>query len=98
MADIAKWAILVAGLVAIIALIVALPVFDILNIEILTTSISNVASIAGAALTSARGLINFFVLPQAIPLVTILIGYMIGRPFVLWSIKILTMAYHWIFK
>lgn len=98
MADIAKWAILVAGLVAIIALIVALPIFELLDIAVLTSAIGNIANLAGAALTSARGLLNYFVLPAAIPLVTVVIGYVILRPFLLWSIKILTMAYHWIFK
>lgn len=98
MSDIAKWALLVAGMVAIIALIVALPIFDIINVDELTNTVSSIATICSNALQSARGLINYFLTPFGRNILTVVIGYEFGKFAYKWGIKILAYAYKWIFK
>ncbi len=98
MADIAKWALLLAGLVAIIALIVTLPVFEALNMQELTNAIAGISSIASGALSSARGIINCFLTPAGRTILTILLGYMFTKFLLKWAIQIVAIAYKWIFK
>lgn len=98
MSDIAKWALLVAGMIAIIALIVALPIFDIINVEELTNTVSSIATICSNALRAARGLINYFLTPVGRNILTVVIGYEFGKFAYKWGIKILAYAYKWIFK
>lgn len=98
MSDIAKWALLVAGMIAIIALIVALPIFDIINIDELTNTVSSIATICSNALQSARGLINYFLTPVGRNILTVVIGYEFAKFAYKWGIKILAYAYKWIFK
>ena len=98
MSDLAKWALLLAGLIAIVAAVVALPVFQVINISSLTSAISTITTKCSSALTAARGIINFF-FPEAVrPLVTVALGYMFTKFLIVWAIKIISLAYTWIFK
>ena len=98
MSDIAKWALLLAGLIAIVAAVVALPIFDLLNIEQLTSAVSSITSTCSSAFIAARGLINYFFPAPVRPMVTIAIGYLFTRTFLIWGIKIISIVYKWIFK
>ena len=98
MSDLAKWALLLAGLIAIVAAVVALPVFQIIDITALTSAVSTITSKCASALVAARGIINYF-FPEAIrPLVTVALGYMFTKFLIVWAIKIISLAYTWIFK
>lgn len=98
MSDVVKWGILVAGLVAIVAMILLLPIFDAININALTESISGITQTAAGALQSARGIINFFLLPVGRPILTVVIAWLFSKRLVLWSVQILSKVYTWIFK
>ena len=98
MSDIAKWALLVAGLVAIIALIVALPIFSVLNVDELTSAVSGIVTAAAGAFQAARGFINCFFTPVGRTILTVVINYKLLRWAYKWAIQVLSMAYRWIFK
>ena len=98
MADIAKWAILVAGLIAIVAIIVSLPIFDVLNIDELTAAISGIATIAADGLKNARAIINCFFTPVGRTLLTIVIGFKMFDFLYKWGFRVVFYAYNWIFK
>lgn len=98
MADIAKWALLVAGLIAIVALILALPIFDALNIDELTRAIAGISSISSTYLQAARGLINYFLTPVGRTILTVVIGYEMLKFLLKWGVQIVSLVYHWIFK
>lgn len=98
MSDIAKWALLLAGMVALIALIVALPIFDIINVQELTAAVSGISTICASALQSARGLINYFLTPVGRTILTVVINYMFFKFAYKWGVKVLAYAYKWIFK
>ena len=98
MTDIAKWALLLAGMIALIALIVALPIFDVLNIEELTAAISGITSICSGALQAGRGIINYFFTPVGRTLLTVVIDYELLKWAYKWGIKVLAYAYKWILK
>lgn len=70
MSDVAKWALLVAGAVLIIGLIVALPFVQFIDAGQLSAAVSNIVSIAGDAFRFGRGLINLFLLPFGRKVVT----------------------------
>lgn len=63
MTDIVKWGLLTAGLIALIALIMALPFVGYIDLGQFGAAINNIVSVAGDAFRSARGLINCFLLP-----------------------------------
>lgn len=98
MSEIAKWALLLAGLIAIVAAVVALPVFQVIDVSALTSAVSTVTTKCAAALTAARGIINFFFPESVRPLLTVAIGYMFTKFLIVWAIKIVSLAYTWIFK
>ena len=98
MSDIAKWALLVAGALALIALIVALPFVEFINIDEFTAAIGNVVSIAGNAFQFGRGLINLFLLPFGRTVATGLMFWLIGKWAITITIKIGAWIYHFIFK
>lgn len=98
MTDLAKWALLLAGLVAIVALIVALPIFDIINVDELTAAISGIATLTSQALIAARGIVNCFLTPVGRTILSVVIGYMILRFLYRWGVQLVSLAYKWIFK
>ena len=98
MSDLAKWALLLAGLVAIVAAVVALPIFQIIDIASLTSAVATISVKCSSYLTAARGIINFFFFPAMRPMLTIAIGYSISGFLLIWAIKIVSMVYCWILK
>lgn len=98
MSDIAKWTLLVAGALALIALILALPFVEFINLDEFTAALSNVVSIAGGAFQFGRGLINNFFLPFGRTVASGLIWWLIGKWAITITIKITAWIYHFIFK
>lgn len=98
MSDIAKWALLVAGAVAFIALILALPFVEFINVSEFTAALSNVVNIAGDAFLFGRGLINNFLLPFGRTIVSGLMFWLFGKWAITITIKIGAWVYHFIFK
>ena len=97
MADIIKWGLLVAGIVALIALIFVLPVAD-LNIGAFSDGITTIVTYAGEYFKSARGLINSFTTPAGVAMITALLSWFFAKFLVTNGIKIVAWIYHFIFK
>lgn len=98
MSDVAKWALLVAGALILIGLIMALPFVEFINLGEFSAAISNVVNIAGNAFQFGRGLINNFLLPFGRTVVTGLMYWLIGKWAITIAIKITAWVYHFIFK
>lgn len=98
MSDAIKWALLIAGAVIIIGLIVALPFMDFLNVGEFASLISGLVDIAGTAFTFGRGLLNNFLTPFGRTALTGLLFWMFGKWAITVAIKIVVWAYHFIFK
>ena len=96
--DIAKWALLVAGAVVLIGLIVALPFTQFINTSEFGNMLGDIVSVAGDALSGARGLINNFLTPFGRTLLTGIMAYLFGKWAITVSIKIVAWIYHFIFK
>lgn len=98
MSDIAKWALLAAGMVALIALILAIPLFDGIDLTAITSTINQFTALITPYISFARGLINYLVLPQAIPIINVILIYILTKPFVIGAIHLTRGIYSWIFK
>lgn len=96
--DIVKWALLIAGAVALIVLIVALPFVQFIDFGEFGALISNVVSVVGSAFAKARGLINSFLSPFGRTLLTGILVYLFGKWAITIGIKITAWIYHFIFK
>ena len=98
MSDVVKWGLLAAGAVALVALIVALPFVDFINVGELGTLISRLVDLVGGAFTSARGLVNNFLTPFGRDVLTGIMLYLLAKWVITLSIKITAWIYHFIFK
>lgn len=103
MSDIAKWGLLVAGAVAVIALIFSIFAgfgWDVpKTIETLSFLISALVYYAGEGLRFGREMINLLFVPSGFePFVTGVLVYLITRWFVQLGVKIAAWVYHYIFK
>lgn len=98
MSDIAKWALLVAGAVIIIGLIVAMPLQKYIDVPVFTSAISVIVNVCSEGFRFARGAINNLLSPWARTAVTGLAVYIIGKEFLTLSLKIIIWVYHFIFK
>lgn len=98
MSDAIKWALLVAGAVVIIGLIVALPFMDFMNVGEFAELIQGLVNIAGNGFVFARGLINNFLTPFGRTALTGLLVWLFGKWAIMIAIKISVWAYHFIFK
>ena len=98
MSDAIKWALLVAGAVVIIGLIVALPFMDFMNVGEFADLIQGLVNIAGDSFAFARGLINNFLTPFGRTALTGLMVWLFGKWAIMIAIKISVWAYHFIFK
>ena len=98
MSNIVKWALLAAGVIALIALIAALPVGDLSLIGNVGTYLTQLVNVCADGLSSARGLINFFLFP---PVRTFLSGILIWI-FFKWALMIainfVAWVYHFVFR
>lgn len=98
MGEFVKWALLAAGIVALIALIIVLPVANFLNVQELSSAINSVVNVAADFFQSARGLINSFTTPFGATIITGLIAWFFGKFFITLAIKLAAWVYHFIFK
>lgn len=98
MSDVVKWALLVAGAVVLVGLILALPFVDFINFSEFSVALTNIVNIAGGAFKFARGLLNNFFLPFGRSVVTGLMVWLIGKWAIMTAIKIAAWIYHFVFK
>lgn len=98
MSNIAKWALLIAGAIALIALVMTLPFASFLNTGDVADTVNQIVGICGNAFSSARGLINNFLLPQGRTILSGIIVYLFAKWVIISGIKITTWIYHFIFK
>lgn len=98
MSDGIKWALLAAAIIAIIAIIVALPLGQAVNIGELSSALSGIVSISGSFLLKARNLINNFLTPVGRVILSGIIGYICFKWVYVNGLKIVLTVYHWIFK
>ena len=98
MSDVAKWLILVAAFVVIFGLIVGLDVFNFIDLNVFDDAVSKLIDFAGDGFMFGRGLINNLLSPWARTALTGLMYWIIGREFILWTIKVSVWVYHYIFK
>lgn len=98
MTDIVKWGLLTAGLIALIALIMALPFVGYIDLGQFGAAINNIVSVAGDAFRSARGLINCFLLPFGRTLLSGVMVWLFGKWAISVAIKIVAWVYHFVFR
>ena len=98
MSDIVKWGLLTAGLVALVALVMALPIAGYVDLGQFGNSIGNIVDIAGDFFQSARGLINAFLLPFGRTLLTGILTWLFGKWAITIAIKVVAWVYHFVFR
>lgn len=98
MSNIAKWALLSAGAVMLIALILNLPFVQYISFRQFGNLITRLLNIAGGFFTNARGLINCFLKPWGRTCLSALMVWFFGKWALLSSIKVVTWTYHFIFR
>lgn len=98
MSDIAKWALLVAGILVLIGLILSLPFVNFIDFNEFGSMITELVNICSGLFYNARGLINNFLTPFGRTLLTGIIYYLLGKWFITISIKLVSWIYHFIFK
>jgi len=98
MSDIVKWGLLTAGLIALVALVFALPVAGYMDLGQFSAALGNIVSIAGGFLQQARGLINCFLLPFGRTVLSGIMVWLLGKWAITIAIKIVAWVYHFIFR
>lgn len=98
MSDVAKWALLIACFVGIVAALIALPIFNIWDDIPIAQAVSNIVSTISPYLHEARGLINFFYPAGTENVVTALLVFNISGWLAIPAIKLVSIVYHFIFK
>lgn len=98
MSDVIKWALLAAGIVAILALILALPFVSYLDFGKVTAGVNTIVTVCSDFFRIVRGLINNFFSPFGRGCLTGLLFYLFGKWAITAGIKVTTGLYHFIFK
>lgn len=98
MSNAIKWALLTAGAVLLIGLVFAFPFVGFINFEEYGGAIANIVDVAGGFFSSARGLINCFLLPFGRTVLTGLLVWLFGKWAIMISVKTVTWVYHFIFR
>lgn len=98
MSDLAKWALLAAAAVVAIGLIMGLGIADAMDGALFSTAVANVVTVAADGMKFGRGLVNNFVLPQAVPIVTAVLSFVVLKWVVTLTIKVTAWVYHFVFK
>lgn len=98
MSDIVKWGLLTAGLVALIALVMALPFVGFIDLDQFSSALGTVVYVAGNSFKSARGLINCLLLPFGRTLLSGIMAWLVGKWAISIGIKITAWVYHFIFR
>lgn len=98
MSDAVKWALLVAGIVVVIALVVAFGFADYIDTQVVVDGCNIIVQYAGGAFKNARGLINNFFFPAVYPAVSFIIWWLLVKPLATMTVKVTVSIYHYIFK
>lgn len=98
MSNAVKWALLGAGAVLLIGLVMALPFVGFIDFAQFGLAITDIVSIAGDFFSSARGLINCFLLPFGRTALSGLLIWLFGKWAIMISIKTVTWVYHFVFR
>lgn len=98
MSNAVKWALLAAGAVALIALVVALPFNQYIDMGQFGTLLTRLTVLAGDGFKNARGLINNFLTPFGRNVLTGLMVYLFGKWAITVAIKTVTWVYHFVFR
>ena len=98
MSNAVKWALLAAGAVLLVGMVLSLPFIDVINFGELSGAVGNLLSVCGGALQSAKGILNCFLTPWARGVLSGVIYYEIAKFAITISIKITTWIYHFIFR
>lgn len=100
MGEIARWALLGVAIVALVALVLSLPIFQNIpgTIGEMSRAVDDILTYVGSFFVEARGLANLFVYPGTEWLLTIVISWQIIRPFRQQLVTLSLTVYHWIFK
>ena len=98
MSDVAKWALLITGILIVIGLILNLAVFDYINPIVFNEAIATIINYCADGFKFGRGIINNLLSPWARKSLTGLMIWLIAKPTLTWSIKLSISAYHYIFK
>jgi hypothetical protein len=98
MGDAIKWGLLATAIIVLIALVVALPFTNFIDVGEFTNGLTTIVNVCGNAFTSARGLINSFLTPFGRNLVTGMLIWFFGKWAITITIKITAWVYHFIFK
>lgn len=98
MSDAIKWALLIAGAVVIIGLIVSLPFMEFVNVNEFTSLITKLVDVAGTGLVFGRSTVNLFLTDFGRTALTGLLYWMFGKWAITIAVKIVVWAYHFIFK
>lgn len=98
MSNAVKWALLAAGAVALIALIVVLPFTGFINVDEFSSLLVQLATLAKSGLSFGRGVVNNFLTPFGRTVFTGLLYYLFGKWAITVGIKIVTWVYHFVFR
>lgn len=98
MSNAIKWALLAAGAVLLIGLVMALPFVDFIDFGEFGIAITNIVNVAGNFFWSARGLINCFLLPFGRTVLSGILIWLFGKWAITISIKTVTWVYHFVFR
>lgn len=98
MSNIIKWALLGAGAVLIIGLIMALPFVGFIDFQEFGNGLTDIVEVCGDFFISARGLINSFLTPFGRGLLTGLLIWLFGKWAITVSIKTVVWVYHFVFR
>ena len=98
MSDAVKWALLVGAVILVIGLVVALDFMQYIDLGVVGDAIATLIGLAGDAFNFGRGFINNLLSPWARTALSGLMYWIIGKEFILWTIKVTVWVYHFIFK
>lgn len=98
MSDIAKWALLGAGIIAVLLIILAFPIFGVIDASEFSSMMGSFVTSASSFLRFGRGLFNNFLTPYGRTLLTVILSWFLLKPFVMLGAKTTVMVYKWIFK
>lgn len=98
MSDIVKWGLLTAGLIALVALVFALPVAGYMDLGQFSSALGNIVDICASMFLRCRNLVNCFLLPFGRILLTGIMIWLIGKWAITIAIKIVAWVYHFIFR
>lgn len=98
MSNAVKWALLAAGAVALIALVLVLPFNQFINFGQFGALLNRLTVLVGSAFQSARGLINNFLTPFGRTVLTGLLIWLFGKWAITIAIKLTTWVYHFVFR